>query len=379
MKKIPVLVIVALLALSFSYNHADKCVKAGGDSVKSINGNINGINKGTVILTYIVGSTVYTDTSLISHGTFSFKRNIPEPQEVLLSFYNTGYNGTINFFVGNSDIRIEADTARLDQPVIKGSLAQDEFEDYQKSVSSIEVKSANLRMAGTNIYLSGKMTETIRDSLFKINDGLDSEKAVIIIAFVKAHSASVVSAWAICKNLLFEPKLDVLEPLFNTLSPSVQSGIYGKQINNAITLVKATGIGEPAIDFTQPDVNGVPVSLSSFKGKYVLVDFWASWCGPCRAENPNVVKAFNKYKNAGFDILGVSLDNDKAAWLKAIEKDHLTWTHVSDLKGWENAAAVAYGIKGIPFNVLLDKKGIIIAKNLRGADLEKKLGKIFSN
>jgi len=138
-------------------------------------------------------------------------------------------------------------------------------------------------------------------------------------------------------------------------------------------------IGAVAPDFTQNDTEGNPVKLSSFRGKYVLVDFWASWCGPCRAENPNVVNAFNQYKDKGFTVLGVSLDDEKGKqkWLDAIKKDGLTWTHVSDLKYWNNEVSKAYGIRSIPQNVLLDPNGVIIGKNLRGKALLDKLAEIL--
>lgn len=173
-----------------------------------------------------------------------------------------------------------------------------------------------------------------------------------------------------------------INPLYEALNPTLKALPTGKEIGEKLALAKSTQIGQPAIDFTQNDTLGKPVKLSDFKGKYVLVDFWASWCGPCRGENPNVVEAFNKYKDKNFTILGVSFDGGntrttKEAWLNAIHADHLTWNHVSDLQGWSNAVGKLYGIQSIPQNILVDPKGNIVAKNIRGEELQKTLAGIF--
>jgi peroxiredoxin len=153
----------------------------------------------------------------------------------------------------------------------------------------------------------------------------------------------------------------------------VKDGFYGKLVKQQIEDGNAGALGSQAIEFSQADPEGKQVSLSSFKGKYVLVDFWASWCRPCRQENPNVVKAYNKFKDKNFTVLGVSLDKDRQPWMKAIRDDKLAWTHVSDLKFWNNEAAAKYKIQSIPQNFLIDPTGKIIAKNLRGPDLESRL------
>ncbi|HCL83411.1 MAG TPA: hypothetical protein DIC22_05515 [Chitinophagaceae bacterium] len=137
-------------------------------------------------------------------------------------------------------------------------------------------------------------------------------------------------------------------------------------------------VGKMVPELSMPDVNGKQVSISSFRGKFVLIDFWASWCGPCRMENPNVVKAFNEFKGKNFTILGVSLDKDRDSWKKAIAQDHLTWSHMSDLKYWNSQAVETFGFQGIPFNVLVDPSGKVIAQELRGEDLDNKLKQVLN-
>jgi peroxiredoxin len=201
----------------------------------------------------------------------------------------------------------------------------------------------------------------------------------VVNAYVRKNRNSIASAMVILDRYINYPYFGNARALMPLLSKEVQQSSFGKQIYAALALDEKTAKGKQAPVFAMEDVDGKKVNLTDFKGKYVLVDFWASWCGPCRKENPNVVAAYKKYHDKGFEILGVSLDSSKEAWLKAIQTDGLIWHHVSDLKGWKNEAAALYGVKSVPASFLIGPDGKVIGKDLRGSELHQKLESIFAS
>lgn len=198
------------------------------------------------------------------------------------------------------------------------------------------------------------------------------------VKFIQTHPASKLSLQLFPK-VAYEQPYEKVKPLFDGLSARIKGSKEGVEMAGKLEKLRVTAIGQPAPDFEIPDTAGTMVRLSSLRGKYVLLDFWASWCGPCRAENPHLVKTYNKYKDQNFTIVGVSLDksNSRSLWLGAIKSDGLPWLQLSDLKFWDGVAAKTYGVQAIPQNFLIDPNGIIVGRTLMGKALDAKLGEIF--
>jgi peroxiredoxin len=344
-----------------------------------------------VYISYYISDKHITDSSLVRQNSYKFAGNIAEPvlarlrvkykmiaenHEPLPANSQRDY---ASVFLQPGTIKI-ASVDSFSNVSVTGSKADEEYrmleelaKPYNDQLDEL-YKQFSVARKNKEDKLA-KMTEKDIDS---INASANEN---IYGMYVKKNPGSFLALYAFKNWAGYEIDADKVEPVFKTLPEKVRNSPSGKDMQEKINIAKKTGIGQMAIDFTQNDTLGKPVALSSFKGKYVLLDFWASWCGPCRAENPNLVNTFNHYSNKGFQILSVSLDRPgaKDKWLKAIHDDGLNWWHVSDLQFWNNAVAKEYGIEAIPQNLLLDPTGKIIAKNLQGEDLDKKLATIYTN
>ena len=349
---------------------------------------------GKLYLTYhnLVTGTSFADSLPIDgHAPLVFTGNLAEPILAELRLVPKsktpalsralGYapRNLLSVYLQPGEIRVAAEDS-LSNSVVTGSPAQADYlvlkwslDPYNRIIGVLNGRFLSARATGDTVGLRAleKLEESTEEAI---------RNKVYKAYFLKHASSSPVAVFALVQYAnIYNIQPDEVEPLLGKLAPAYLLLPTVTELKEKVAIARRLSIGAIAPDFTQTDTLGTPVSLSSFKGKYVLVDFWGSWCWPCRSENPHLVEAYRKYKDRNFTILGVSLERpeDREKWLRAIHEDNLTWTQVSDLRFWDNPVAKTYGVEAIPQNILIDPQGKIVAKNLRGAGLEQKLQEII--
>jgi peroxiredoxin len=367
MKKTAILLLIVAIAAS--------CTR---EPQYRITGTIDGADSEVVILqNRIPGAYDVIDSATLENGSFEMIGTVEYPQMVNLAIKDK--RGGLRFFIENSDITIHGHADSLWLASVAGSLTQGEFDTY---ISAFDESNAGMSKIYDR-YREAKMAGDVElaASIEAELEALDARQTEMKKEFIANNPSSYVSP-TVLNDISYYLEADELESLLGKLDTSLNKVQSVVTLKERVVKLKAVSVGQKAPDFTLNDTEGNPVSLYSKLGgdtKLLLVDFWAAWCPPCRQENPNVVKVWNEYNKKGFDVLGVSLDRNREDWLKAIEDDKLTWTHISDLKYWECAPAKLYAVTGIPANFLIDGEGVMVGHNLRGAALKEKVKELLGS
>ncbi|ASU32099.1 TlpA disulfide reductase family protein [Mucilaginibacter xinganensis] len=372
MKKTLLMVLAALPALAFA--------QTGKYTVQGTIGALNAPAK--IYLQFRQSGKVLTDSVVLKDGKFQFSGTVGASP--VMGYLQLNQKGTGPGYKDYKAVYLEQGTITVTS---KDTLASAKVDGTKTNLENTKYDISHKPVDDAYAALEAKMSaasDEVKKSDAFVKENAKTEKQIewqdnqINKKFIQDNPDSFISLNLI-QSLAYSTDYVDIAPLFNDLTPAVKGSENGKKFAEMLPKMKAVALGAVAPEFAETDTAGKVVSLSSFRGKYVLIDFWASWCGPCRQENPNVVKAYNHYKNQKFTIVGVSLDRPgaKEKWLKAIHTDGLAWTQLSDLKFWDSKTAGLYAVRAIPQNFLLDPDGKIIGKNLRGEDLENKLEEIF--
>ena len=336
----------------------------------TVTGSIEGLENGTKL--YLNRDNEIIDSTTITNNSFQFQGAINEPDLVFLYTKNSRDFWT-SFWLENHEISIKGNVKGRKNIEIKGGPTQEDANLSKKSNDSLSQILDSIQVTFSDPKITTKETDSLRNLQFKVLDKIRHNAK----EFIKQNPNSFLSL-SYLNFYKANWSKDSVKTLYNNLSGNLKESSQGSILKTYISLTSKPEIGEQFIDFELPDTTGNTIKVSDLKSKYTLIEFWASWCGPCRQENPNLIKIYNTFNKKGFEIVGISLDKRKKDWIKAIQKDKLLWPQLSDLKEFESYPAMIYSINGIPYNFLIDENGVIVAEDLRGNRLEKKLEELFS-